>query len=127
LATQRTAARTYIAIIAAPGTAYRVIAVTVEHTDVIVDHGVVTARLFPGAGHHELVLRGGDVIARATGTVYSLTVADTGVVVSVHEGTVAVHDRAGDRAVPHGTTWPPNAVDRGASAADRLLDLRRPS
>ncbi|MEJ7596606.1 MAG: hypothetical protein WKG01_01745 [Kofleriaceae bacterium] len=88
-----------VAIIAEPATRYRIARTTPEETVVDVDRGTVTARLWPGALAHRLVLRGGAIEAVATGTVYSLTVdARGGGSVAVHEGTVAVGRRSPRRA-----------------------------
>jgi hypothetical protein len=116
-----------VAIIAEPRTHYRVIAADAEHTEVVVDRGTVTARLWPGARPHRLALRGGGVEAIATGTVYALHVDDRGSAsVFVHEGKVAV--RRGDEnvLVAAGTSWPAGAAHRDRRAAEQLLALDAP-
>src|SRR5258706_12567336 len=111
-----------VAIIAGPDTVYRVIAATSDDTRIAVDRGMVTARLFHGAAHR-LSLEGGGVTAVATGTVYTLAVAEHGAVVGVVQGTVEVRDSAGSRAVAGGATWPPSAAFPDRSAAGALLAL----
>jgi hypothetical protein len=80
-----------VAIVSEPGTHYRVATASSTATEIVVDRGAVTARLWPGGAPHELALRGGDVVARATGTIYTLSVDAAGsAAVSVHEGKVDV-------------------------------------
>ncbi len=93
-----------------------------DDTRIAVDRGTVTARLFHGAAHR-LSLEGGGVTAVATGTVYTLAVAEHGAVVGVVQGTVEVRDSAGSRAVAGGATWPPSAAFPDRSAAGALLAL----
>lgn len=107
-----------VAIVASPGAAYRVLAATAERTDISIASGAVTARLYPGAAPHRLVLIGGGIEASATGTIYTLVVpASRAPYVVVHEGQVGVHDPSGEHAVPAGHAWPdaaPGAAFRAA-------------
>jgi hypothetical protein len=111
-----------VAIATAPGTAYRIAVADVGRTEIVVDRGELTARLYPGSAAHRLVLRGGGVEAMATGTVYTLAVDAGTARVSVHEGTVAVRDAGGVRAVERGASWPAGAAT-GTAAANQLLAL----
>lgn len=102
-----------VAMVASPGAHLQVVAVTADATAIEVVDGTVTVRLWPGPTAHALTLRGGGVSARATGTVYALTVRDGVAAVDVHEGTVAVADLAGGdaapvRAVRAGRRWEPS-------------------
>ena len=115
-----------VAIVAAPGTAYRVVAASDAETRIAVDRGSITARLWHGATPHHLALEGGGVIATATGTVYSLEVTPAGGVVHVDEGTVEVVDPAGVHAVTAGTSLPASSPPPDPHAAARLLELPAP-
>lgn len=114
-----------VAIIAEPHTTYRVARATADETVVDVEHGTITARLWPGAAQHRLVLRGGAIEAVATGTVYSLTVDDGRASVAVHEGKVAVTGAETATVVP-GEAWPRSAPVHGGASATRLLATARP-
>ncbi len=116
----------HVAIVADPGTAYRVIAATQSETRIAVDHGAVTARLWHGLAPHRLALEGGGVIATATGTVYSLAVDAGGAVVHVDRGTVDVTDRIGTRAIAAGES---SASGRAADpeGASALIALAGPA
>jgi hypothetical protein len=93
-----------VAIVVEPGTDYRIAMTDASRTEIEVDRGTVTARLWPGATEHHLVLRGGNLEAAAKGTVYALTVDAQKGSVTVFEGEVAVleagamHMLARDRA-----------------------------
>jgi hypothetical protein len=101
-----------VAIVAEPGTRYRLAVTTAELTDIVVERGAVTARLWPGAVPHRLALHGGDLTAIATGTNYTLAVDEAGHGrVTVHEGSVALADGTRVAAVSGG---------RGATAAVQL-------
>lgn len=102
-----------VAIVAEPGTHYAVEVATDERTELVIERGAVTARLWPGAATHRLALHGGNVTARATGTVYTLAVDARGTVVRVHEGTVEVTTADGARAIPAGAWWPEGAAADG--------------
>jgi hypothetical protein len=115
-----------VAIVAAPDTIYRVAATDAQHTEVVVERGTVTARLFPGERGHRLALRGGAIGAYATGTVYSLTVDASGASVEVHEGSVEVIHEDTSESLPAGHTWPARAPRRGQRAATALLALASP-
>jgi hypothetical protein len=115
-----------VAILAAPGTAYRIVAASETETRIAVDRGSITARLWHGATPHHLALEGGGVIATATGTVYSLAVTPAGGVVHVDEGTVEVVDPAGVHAVTAGTSLPALSTPPDPHAAARLLELPAP-
>ena len=115
-----------VAIVAEPGTSYRVVAATESETRIAIEHGTITARLWHGARAHQLSLEGGGVIATATGTVYSLAVGPDGPVVHVDEGTVAVVDRTGTRAVPAGASFPASGAIGIPRAASVLLALAAP-
>ena len=119
-----------VAIIAEPNTQYRVLAADHDRTDVLVERGTVTARLWPGAQPHRLALRGDGVEAVATGTVYALHVGDDGASVHVHEGTVTVA-RGSERAqVAAGSAWSarsqPGSAQHGRRDAERLLAMAAP-
>jgi hypothetical protein len=115
-----------VAIIAEPNTSYRVLAADVDRTEVFVERGTVTARLWPGEQPHRLALRGEGVEAVATGTVYTLSVDERGPSVHVREGKVAVA-RGDERVqVAAGTSWPPGAARRDSHAAERLLAMTAP-
>src|SRR4051812_32120613 len=77
-----------VAILAAPGTAYRVVRSDAAGTEIAVERGAVTARLWHTARPHRLVLSGGGVRAKAVGTVFGLALGADGPVVGVIEGTV---------------------------------------
>jgi hypothetical protein len=111
-----------VAVVAATGARYRVVAADAAHTQILVENGTLTARLFPGAAPHELLLVGGDVRARAVGTIYSLTVTKAGGAVNVHEGTVRVEHGGKTEVVVAGATWPAGAPHH-AFAGDLLVAL----
>ncbi len=115
-----------VAIVAEAGTAYHVVVAERDRTTIAVDHGTVTARLWPGEHPHALTLRGGEVEAVATGTVYSLSVDARGAVVAVHEGKVAVTSGGQTHLVARGATWPANRGMHGEAAARRLLATTPP-
>lgn len=115
-----------VAIVADPGTEYRVVAATADETRIAIERGAVTARLWHGAAPHRLSLEGGGVIATATGTVYSLSVGAAGAVVHVDEGTVSVRDRNGTRAVLAGASSAAGPV-ADPRAARALVDLPAPA
>ena len=79
-----------VAIVSEPGTSYRVVEATPGATTIEVEHGAVTARLWPGATPHQLVLAGGGVTASAKGTIYELAVAAGRGSVHVAQGSVEV-------------------------------------
>lgn len=109
-----------VAVVAAPDTAYRVVQASAGETEIAVEHGAVTARLWHGEAPHHLVLRGGGVTATATGTIYSLAVSASGPVVSVIEGSVEVRSAEGAHRVAAGTRWPAAAAPVDV-AAGRVL------
>jgi len=112
-----------VAIVSEPGTRYRVASASNTATEIVVDRGAVTARLWPGAQPHELALRGGDVVARATGTIYTLSVDGTGSArVSVHEGRVDV-----ERAERHETIAASRHALTGAAAELSALPTPAPA
>jgi hypothetical protein len=123
-----------VAIMAAAGTVYRVIRAEAGDTELAVERGAVTARLWPSGAPHRLALSGGGVTATATGTVYSLAITATGPVINVAEGAVEVRAADGLHVVTAGGAWPaagaapggaPGAViDRDAVTA--LLALPAP-
>jgi hypothetical protein len=115
-----------VAIVADPGTSYRVVAATSDETRIAVDRGAVTARLWHGAGAHRLALEGGGVTATATGTVYSLAVGEHGAVVHVDEGTVEVRDERGTRAVAAGQTAGSGVASADSRAGAMLRELAAP-
>lgn len=116
-----------VALAATAGTVYRVAVAEPARTEIVVERGEITARLWPGTASHHLALLGGGIEATATGTVYTLAIDDRGARVAVHEGTVMVRDRDGERAVARGTGWPATVTaDTGAGAATRLLALSPP-
>jgi hypothetical protein len=112
-----------VTIVAEPHTRYRVASSTEDRTEIVVEAGAITARLWPGAHAHRLALRGGDVTAVATGTIYTLAVDGRGAHVSVYEGHVDV--AAGDthHEVAAGTTW--SARGDGAAAGGVAADVLR--
>jgi hypothetical protein len=112
-----------VAIVAEPNTQYRVLASEGERTELFVERGTITARLWPGARPHHLALRADGVEAVATGTVYSLAVDEAGASVHVHEGKVAVARGSERVSVEAGTSWPANARKSDRRAADTLLAL----
>ncbi|MBK7536461.1 MAG: hypothetical protein IPI49_14045 [Myxococcales bacterium] len=132
-----------VAVVAEHGTRFRVTVAAAGHTEILVEQGTVTARLWKGASPlspaHSLVLRGGGVVATATGTVYSLSVGASGAAVRVHEGAVQVDPDpriavgAGPRPLQEaarltaGHGWPAGAPARGVSSARRLLALAMPT
>lgn len=116
-----------VALIAEPGAQYRVLATDRGHTEVLVESGTVTARLWKGQGRHALALRGGGVIAAATGTIYSLTIERGQPSVRVHEGTVEVRSEsasAESASVPAGASWPAAERSHGEASARRLQRFR---
>ena len=115
-----------VAIIAEPNTRYRVLAAETDRTELFVERGTITARLWPGAAPHRLALRAEGVEAVATGTVYALQVDDHGASVHVHEGKVAVTRGSEHAQVAAGASWPAGAVRRDRRAADQLLALATP-
>ncbi len=115
-----------VAIIAEPDTSYRVLAADVDRTEVFVERGTVTARLWPGEHPHRLALRGDGIEAVATGTVYALSVDERGPSVHVREGKVAVARGDEHVQVAAGTSWPAGTARRDTHAADRLLAMTAP-
>lgn len=115
-----------VAIIAAPGTGYRVVRSDAAGAEIAIDHGAVTARLWRTAQPYRLALSGGGVTATAVGTVYSLAVGAGGPVVSVVEGTVEVLAAEGRRAVHAGSVWPPASPAADPAGARVLLALAAP-
>ncbi|MBK9037261.1 MAG: hypothetical protein IPL61_39465 [Myxococcales bacterium] len=118
-----------VAIAVEPGGRYGVVAADADRTIIAIERGTVTARLWPGARRYHLALRGADVVATATGTIYTLAVDDRGAVVRVHAGTVAVVEPGGTHAIRAGAWWPADAAGRdlGTAAAARLLALAAPT
>jgi hypothetical protein len=112
-----------VAIVAAPGTEYRIVAATAERTRIVVIHGTVTARLGHGGAAHQLALEGGGVVALATGTVYSLSVDEHGGVVHVERGTVIVRAAGSSYTVEAGAGWPTSALAVEARVVDALLEV----
>jgi hypothetical protein len=88
---------------------YRVAAAEATHTEIDVESGTVTARLFHADGAHELTLAGGGVRAHAVGTIYSLSVENGQGAVDVQQGTVRVEHGADTTSVAAGASWPPSA------------------
>lgn len=116
-----------VALIAEPGAQYRVLATDRGHTEVLVESGTVTARLWKGQGRHALALRGGGVIAAATGTIYSLTIERGQPSVRVHEGVVEVRSESAGTAparIIAGASWPAAEPSRGSASARRLERFR---
>jgi hypothetical protein len=114
-----------VALVAEPGTSYRIVRAGGDDTAIEVDRGAVTARLWPGAQPHRLALQGGGVVATAKGTVYSLTVESGNASVHVDEGTVDVQVGAAVHTVTAGASWPPDRV-RVPGRASSLLALAPP-
>jgi len=115
-----------VAIVSAPGTLYRVVRADEGGTEIAVDRGAVTARLWRSRAPHRLVLSGGGVTATATGTVYSLAIAATGPVVSVTEGSVEVRVAGGLHVIAAGASWPETGRAADPGAAYALLALPAP-
>jgi hypothetical protein len=118
-----------VAIVADADTRWHVLATDGDHTEIFVDRGTVTARLFPGEHAHRLALRGANIAAFAKGTVYSLTVDDAGGTVEVHEGVVEVEHADGPDVtqVRAGERWPRDAAPHSQTAAESLLALAPPA
>jgi hypothetical protein len=114
-----------VALVAEPGTAYRIVRAGGDDTAIEIARGAVTARLWPGTRPHRLALQGGGVVATATGTVYSLTVESGNASVHVDEGTVDVQVGAAIHTVAAGASWPPDRV-RVPGRASSLLALAPP-
>jgi len=112
-----------VALIVAPGTSYRIGIAEAARTEIIVERGAITARLWPGSPPHALTLRGHDVTARALGTVYTLAVDERGARVEVHEGRVEVQRGEHRALVSAGATWPADTLPRYAEAARELLAM----
>jgi hypothetical protein len=115
-----------VAIVAAPATGYRVVRAGPDDTEIAVERGAVTARLWRGRPHR-LALSGGGVTATATGTVYSLAITPGGPVVAVVEGAVEVRATDGLHVVAAGATWPAARVAADPEAARTLLALADPA
>ncbi len=115
-----------VAIVAEPGTEYRVVTATADETAIDVEHGAVTARLWPGAAPHHLVLAGGGVTASAKGTIYQLVVTAGRASVQVAQGTVEVAEHGEVHRVIAGTAWPATAHAE-MRGADTLLAMRAPA
>lgn len=116
-----------VAIIAAPGTAFRVVRADRDSSEIAVDRGTVTARLWRGRQPHRLVLASGGVTATATGTVYSLTVGAGEPVVSTAEGRVEVRTADGTHAVSAGVAWPAGSPVVDPAAVELLLAIPQPA
>jgi len=116
----------HVAVVAAPETVYRVVRADAAGTELAIDRGIVTARLWHTEQPHRLALSGGGVTAIATGTIYSLAVGSAGPVVSVIEGTVEVRASDGVHVVHAGTRWPPADGASGTAASRALLALAAP-
>ncbi len=116
-----------VAVLSEPGTSYRVMQTDAARTEVVVDRGTVTARLFQGVASHELALSGGGVAATASAAVMSLAVGDQGGVITVHQGAAAVSRGREQRTVHAGDVWPPGSRGGGTRAAGRLLALAQPT
>lgn len=117
----------HVAILAAPETEYRVVRSDAAGTEIAVEHGAVTARLWPTEQPHRLVLSGGGAIAAAVGTVYRLAVGAGGPVVEVVEGTVEVRAADGLHLVHAGSSWPPVGPASDPADARVLLALAAPA
>ncbi|HSR97472.1 MAG TPA: hypothetical protein VLM79_10500 [Kofleriaceae bacterium] len=116
-----------VAIVAEPGTVYRIVRASGDETAIEVERGEVTARLWPGTHAHRLTLQGGGVVALAQGTVYSLAVERGTGAVHVDEGTVEVRIGAEVHRVPAGASWPPDRPRAsGRSRAPVLTALPTP-
>jgi hypothetical protein len=116
-----------VAIVAASGTAYRVVHADRDASEIAIERGTVTARLWPGRTPHRLVLAGGGVTATATGTIYSLTVGAAGLVVAVAEGRVEVRAADGLHAVSAGASWPTATSITDRAAVDVLRAIPPPA
>jgi hypothetical protein len=115
-----------VAILAAPGSQYVVAAIDTSHTEISIERGAVTARVFPGASAHSVVLRGGGVQATGTDTI-TLAVDQYGSArVSANAGTAVVQDGAAGIAIEPGHSLPAHADPVGAAAAMRLSALDAP-
>lgn len=115
-----------VTVIADPDTVYHPAHTGADDTTITVERGAVTARLWPGARQHRLVLAGGAVTAIATGTVYSLAVRSGAAVVHVVEGTVEVHAGGAVHTVRAGQSWPPDGPGADPAAGRALLALSAP-
>jgi len=115
-----------VTVVADPDTVYRVAHSGADDTTITVERGAVTARLWPGAPPHRLALAGGEVIAVATGTVYSLAIRPGAVVVSVVQGTVVVQAGGAVHIVRAGQSWPPDRRGAAPAAGRALLALSAP-
>jgi hypothetical protein len=108
-----------VAIVAAPGTAYRIDRAAADATRIVVEQGAVTARLWPADEPHRLTLSGAGVDATATGTIYTLAVGPGGAEVRVHEGRVVVRDADGAHEVVPADPGT-GASDVGSATVDAL-------
>ncbi len=116
----------HVAIVAEPETIYRVARAEADATELAVERGAVTARLWRSDRPHRLALRGAGVTATATGTIYRLAVGPSGPVVSVVVGSVEVRTADGVHVVPAGAAWPAVAAPADQAGARALLALAAP-
>jgi hypothetical protein len=115
-----------VAILAARGSRYVVAAIDTSHTEISIERGAVTARVFPGASAHSVVLRGGGVQATGTDTI-TLAIDEHGSArVSANAGSAVVQDGAAGIAIEPGHSLPAQANPVGAAAAMRLSALDVP-
>jgi hypothetical protein len=112
-----------VAIIAAPASVYRVVRADPGATEIAIDRGTVTARLWRTDRPHRLTLAGGGITATAKGTIYSLGVEPAGPIVHVSEGTVEVRAGEGLHVVHAGASWPVTATAPDPVAGRALLAL----
>ena len=115
-----------VAILAAPGSQYVVAAIDASHTEISIERGAVTARVFPGASAHSVVLRGGGVRATGTDTITLAVDERGGARVSANAGSAVVQDGAGGIAIEPGHSLPAQTDPVGAAAAMRLSALDVP-
>jgi hypothetical protein len=115
-----------VALVAEPATAYRVVHADAATTEIAVERGAVTVRLWHATAPHRLALSGGGVTAIATGTVYRLAVGATGASVHVLDGSVEVRAADGVHVVGAGASWPAIASARDRTVHGALLALAVP-
>lgn len=112
-----------VALVAREGSRYIVLAASAERTEIAIEEGALTARLFPNtARDHELILRVQNLEVRATGTIFSVGLDSKGAAYSlVHEGSVSVHSGTHTIALQAGQVYPKNAVPDGTLGTSAMM------
>lgn len=120
---QRVAVSTHAA------TTYQVLTQTSEVTHLLVESGSLSVRLFSGHTKHQLKVQANNLIASATGTVYTVEKQGDTVRIVVHEGTVQLDGPGVHVSLDAKKAWQDGEVLQASEviAAAHLLATLRPN